>query len=109
MTAGTFASNAETIVDRRTSSGREVFARALDDCRRSIEEEIARERWPFSLRIHVAYLSRLAYLEKVPRERYVAAFKQIVLRAPEVSRRSTQERGAIAGYLARLALQGYDD
>jgi hypothetical protein len=108
MTARSFTSDAETIGDSRQASARDVFSRALDDCRGAIVEEIGRERWRFSLRIHVAYLSRLALVEGVPAERFLSLFKDMVRRVPEVVQQQEREPVAIVGYLARLALDAYN-
>jgi hypothetical protein len=99
--------------ERRSSPGRADFANALDACRAVLAEALPSDGDGLGalsrdgIRDAVFVLARNASAQRVPPERVLAVFKEMVARLPNVAHRSSHTRGAIVSQLTHVMIDAY--
>lgn len=99
--------------ERRSSPGREAFNDALAACRVCLTDllhgdgDMVARLSGDGIDDAVSVLARSAASQRVPPERVLAAFKQMVTHLPSVARQSADVRGSVVRELTHLIIDAY--
>lgn len=99
--------------ERRSSPGRAAFKDALDACRARLAELLPEDGDAAAaisnddIRDAVSVVAQRAASQRVPPQRVLAAFKQMVTQMPHVERHAVDVRGSLVRELTQLVIDAY--
>jgi hypothetical protein len=97
-------------LNRRVRARREAFAEAPATCRVELERRLDGKNAsgsPESLQGPIVAFAAAARSEKIPPQRVLAAFKEMVFRLPQVDRLDVDERTAVIRAIVTMTIEAY--